>query len=438
MFKRLKSFFVFYENYTSIDDKTKKDMTRFYIASTGGLTASTVAISVYLSGFAIFVGAGDTLSSIISSMSVYSFLPMFLSPLIYERLSRRRSIISLMQLIGYILLCGVVLIPLFARGETAGFILIFITALGIILYGMITAGTNVWSMEIVPPDYRGEYFAKREILDKLLTCVLVFVLGLVLDYFNRGYAGFLIIYGVAFLLAIVQYYQLRRITDVEYRLSDEKTKLSDLITIPIKNKTFRSLTLYIAIFFFIAWLCYSFRNIYMLRYLEISYSLYSVLFSFRMIVQGLVSPLWGKFGIKKGWYAVFIGCLLCFSLEYASWAFATHQSVWVLFLTHAFSGAANSGLVLATLNLRFNSMPALQKSVYEGFYNMVVGLGCILGPFAGNLLRVNLPELTGPMFPGSQIQFVFLISCAVNSLLIVYLLINKRKYNDVAVSPQVK
>ncbi|HBN85452.1 MAG TPA: hypothetical protein DDZ89_16600 [Clostridiales bacterium] len=423
-------FFVFYGNYTNIDEKTKKDMTRFYIANAGGLTASTIAISVYLSGFAIFVGAGDTLSSIVSSMSVYSFLPMFLSPLIFERLTRRRNVISLMQLAGYILLCGLVLIPLFVKGETAGLILLFVTAVGIILYGMVTAGTNVWVMEIVLPQYRGEYFAKREILDKFLTCVVVFVLGFVLDYFHRGYTGFLIIYGVAFLLAMIQYYQLRRITDVEYHLSEEKTKLADLITIPLKNKSFRNLTLYIAIFFFIAWLCYSFRNIYMLRYMEISYLLYSVLFSFRMIVQGVVSPVWGRMGIKKGWYAVFIGCLVCFSLEYISWAFATNKSVWVLFLSHAFSGIANSGLVLATLNLRFNSMPALQKSVYEGFYNMVVGVGCILGPFAGNLLRVNLPVMTGEFFPNSQIQFVFIISFIVNSLLIVYLYLNKSKFGD--------
>ncbi len=430
MFKRIKQFFVFYGNYTNIDEKTKKDMTRFYIANAGGLTASTIAISVYLSGFAIFVGAGDTLSSIVSSMSVYSFLPMFLSPLIFERLTRRRNVISLMQLAGYILLCGLVLIPLFVKGETAGLILLFVTAVGIILYGMVTAGTNVWVMEIVLPQYRGEYFAKREILDKFLTCVVVFVLGFVLDYFHRGYTGFLIIYGVAFLLAMIQYYQLRRITDVEYHLSEEKTKLADLITIPLKNKSFRNLTLYIAIFFFIAWLCYSFRNIYMLRYMEISYLLYSVLFSFRMIVQGVVSPVWGRMGIKKGWYAVFIGCLVCFSLEYISWAFATNKSVWVLFLSHAFSGIANSGLVLATLNLRFNSMPALQKSVYEGFYNMVVGVGCILGPFAGNLLRVNLPVMTGEFFPNSQIQFVFIISFIVNSLLIVYLYLNKSKFGD--------
>lgn len=122
MFKKLRDFFVFYRNYIGIGDKTKEDMTRFYIANTGGLTASTVAVSVYLSGFAIFVGAGDTLSSIISSMNVYSFLPMFLSPLIFERLSRRRSVICLMQIIGYILLCGLVLIPLFAKGAVLSFL----------------------------------------------------------------------------------------------------------------------------------------------------------------------------------------------------------------------------------------------------------------------------------------------------------------------------
>lgn len=43
MFKKLRDFFVFYRNYIGIGDKTKEDMTRFYIANTGGLTASTVA-----------------------------------------------------------------------------------------------------------------------------------------------------------------------------------------------------------------------------------------------------------------------------------------------------------------------------------------------------------------------------------------------------------
>lgn len=428
MFKKIIDFFVFYRNYSNIDERTKKDMTRFYLATAGGITANTVAVSVFLPGFAIFIGAGDTLSSIISSMSVYSFLPMFLSPLIYERLARRRSAITLMQLIGYILLCGVILIPLFVQGETAGIILLFVTAIGIILYGMVTAGTNVWVMEIVRPEYRGDYFSRREILDKLLTCVLVFGLGLLLDYFQKGYTGFLIIYMVSFALAMMQFYHLRRITDVEYELSKERTGISDLIMIPLKDKKYRNLTLYIAVFFFIAWLCYSFRNIYMLKYMEISYVAYSILFSFRMIIQGTASPFWGRMGVKKGWYAVFIGCLGFFSLEYISWSFATHKSPWMLILSHAFSGIANSGLVLSTLNLRFDRMPPLQKSIYEGFYNLVLGIGCIMGPLVGNLLRVNLPMISGDFFPNSQIQIVFMISFVVNNLLIVYLILNKKKF----------
>jgi len=79
-------------------------------------------------------------------------------------------------------------------------------------------------------------------------------------------------------------------------------------------------------------------------------------------------------------------------------------------------------------------MPSMQKSVYEGFYNMFVGLGCILGPLVGNLLRVNMPVFSGDIFPDSQIRLVFIVSFIANSLLILYLYLNKKKYNDIAVS----
>ncbi len=432
MLKKIKSFFVFYQKYSAVNDKTKKDMTRFYLATVGGLTANTVAVAVFLPGFAIYIGANDTLASIISSMSVYSFLPMFLSPLIYEKLVRRRKAMCTMQFTAYLLICGSVIIPLFFLGKVAGLILLAVTAIGMILYGMVTAGTNVWVMEIVDVKYRADYFSRRELLDKLVICVVVFVLGYVLDYFEKGYIGFLIIFITAYFFAIMQFYHMSKITDIKYELSADKTTISDLIKIPFKNKEYRNLTIYIAVFFFFAWLCYSFRNIYMLKYLEVSFVVYSVLYSFRMIIQGMASPFWGKVGQKKGWFVVFVGCLVFFSLEYISWAFVTHNSVWMLILSHIFSGIANSGLVLATLNLRYDRMPKIQKSVYEGFYNLILGIGCILGPFVGNMIRVNMPVITGSFFPNSPIQFMFMISFTVNNLLIVYLIINKNKFNSEA------
>jgi Na+/melibiose symporter-like transporter len=319
-------------------------------------------------------------------------------------------------------------------GQKAGIVLLIVSVIGIILYGMVSAGTNVWAMEIVDIQYRADYFSRRELLDKFLTCISVFALGFILDFFHKGFPGFLIIYVLSFSYALIQFFQLCGITDVEYELSKEKTAFIDLIRIPFRNKEYRNLTVYISIFFFFAWLCYSFRNIYMIKYLNISYVAYSLLYSFRMIVQGVASPFWGKLGQKKGWYIVFVWCLVYFSLEYISWALVTHVSLWMLVVSHAFSGIANSGLVLSTLNLRFDKMPKIQKSVYEGFYNLLLGIGCILGPFVGNLLRVNLPVISGNLFPNSQIQLVFLISFIVNNLLIFYLIINKSKFTKSSLS----
>jgi hypothetical protein len=47
---------------------------------------------------------------------------------------------------------------------------------------------------------------------------------------------------------------------------------------------------------------------------------------------------------------------------------------------------------------------------------------------------VNMPVFSGDIFPDSQIRLVFIVSFIANSLLILYLYLNKKKYNDIAVS----
>lgn len=93
-------------------------------------------------------------------------------------------------------------------------------------------------MEIVDSKIRGRYLAVRHIAAQLIYVFTSIFLGWILDLFQRGFFGFLIIYIFSILFGLFNRHHLKRITDVSFQIDKNKLKIRDLFLLPIKNKMF--------------------------------------------------------------------------------------------------------------------------------------------------------------------------------------------------------
>lgn len=161
------------------------------------------------------------------------------------------------------------------------------------------------------------------------------------------------------------------------------------------------------LFFFFIWIGYSYRNLYMIKYLDLPYTYITILWNLSLFTQIIAVKKWGYFGDKHNWEKVFLYCLLFFCLEVLVFFFITKNTLLLLIPAHIFSGIANSGLFLAMYNIRYKYISKERKSVYEGFYGTIIGFSSIFSPLIANFLRNLLPMINNRFFSIVKSNFYF-------------------------------
>lgn len=177
--------------------------------------------------------------------------------------------------------------------------------------------------------------------------------------------------------------------------------------------------------------------VYMMKYLRLPYQAVTMMSMILSLPQIVLLGIWGKISDKKGHAFVLKSSVWLFAGQLSLFFFASPES-WFLFIPAAFlvGAVANAGFVISVFNRRYELMPAENRIVYDNFYTAVIGLGFILGPMLGGILKglfESSPVLSGLMDFGS-IRLLYPISAAGILLLQAGSLMIQRKQRLAAVS----
>lgn len=121
----------------------KQDLKRFIFQMIGYFAMFQLSGNIYLSGFAIFIGATDTIVTLLASLPIWSNLIQIFSPFFYEKYERRKKLVLLFNLLTISFLNSVILIPLFFTGTVAGYILFIIIVFAFAFNSLLIPGINV-------------------------------------------------------------------------------------------------------------------------------------------------------------------------------------------------------------------------------------------------------------------------------------------------------
>lgn len=399
---------------------------RFFISGICDIIMINIAFRVYLPGFAIFANATDVVISILSSLFICNFMANIFSPYVYSKFKNRNRTIIFIQLMALFFLNMVVIIPLFIKGTAVGYIILAFTFVGMLLYGIFLSGYTIWVMTSIDKEKRATYISIRESTARIVCIIAVIILSIIIDKLGKGYIGFVIIYSVSFIIGIVENIYLRKIMKDSKKIEskeiidNKKLSLKKSIKIAWTNIVYRKICIGYALIFFIAWICYPLRNLYMLKYLGMSYTSYSIILNLWFVLQAIFTIVWTKISHKIGWKKILYILTLFYCAEYLCWVFVTRGSIFMLVPVYIFSGIANSGLPLAMLNGRYEYMPDENKIAYESFYNLLIGTAWLLGLILGNILRNIIPVPKVAFFGGTNIQIMFFISFVAGVIYFIY------------------
>ena len=308
--------------------------------------------------------------------------------------------------------------------------------LGFFLIYMLFAGilNPAWFSvmgDIVPENYRGRYFAKRNLITNAIALTGILILSFSLDWFEiQGiiFLGFILIFFTGFITRIMsvllftkQYYP-----PFYVEASDHIKFIQIIKEIPKTN--FGKFTLFVSLIMLGQWIAGPFYAVYMLTDLRFNYSTFILINMFSSVVSLFFFPVLGKFCDKFGNVRM---------LQIGSVVIPILPLLWILFNTpigillvpQLLNGIGWTAFNLASSNFIYDNIPIKKIGMYIAFYNSILGISILTGGLVGSFLIIYIPSNFMNPF-----HFVFFIS-GITRIIVVIIFLPKIKEVRITTKP---
>ena len=359
---------------------------------------------VYISGFAIYLGASDEIVSYITTIPNICCIFLVIGCIFLEGVKSPKKAVVTMVVISKFFICSIVTIPLFVQSEMRQVVLLAVMIIAYIIQALYGTVLNKWFVSVVPDNIRGRYFSVRQFFALLVNVILPLITGRFMDTVADQYTGFIVLFSLGLLSMVVEVLMYLNIEEPPVEsLEKGKIKIYDVVRIPLKNREFFRYSFVLFVFYLFLYLSASFKSVYMIRYLEMSYTFINFITILPAVMQMFMIRLWGRVSDKYGHKFVMNTSMWFFAAEALFWGLVSKTTM-VLFIPVAciFSAIANSGFAVGAFNRRYEIIPEKGRTLYDGFYSAIVGVALLLAPILGGAVKTMAASNS---FIKSNIQF---------------------------------
>ena len=345
--------------------------------------------SVFLTGFALMLGASNTQIGLLAGIGALSALTQLACPYFAARTNSRRRLCLLTSYPARFLWIPILLIPFLHLGHEASvWLLIILFALSMGFLSFASPAWTTWMAELVPEDARGRFFSRRNLIMGLAGIIATLASGFYKDAVSDAGGvsqalSFAMVFSVGLAFAALGYLALALQPEPPPKPEPPVSPL-ELLRIPLRDAAFRRLAFYFFFWVIAVTIPGPYFAVYMIKNLGLSYGEMNFL---AVVTQagGLASlTAWGYLSDKFGNRPIIVICSALAVTLPLPWLLATpHNAVLVLSLLNTVSGAVWYGLGLAQFNLILGIEAENQRSAYIASVSAVVGLGNFLGPMIG-------------------------------------------------------
>jgi MFS family permease len=371
-------------------------------ACTFNVWASAVGGS-YLTGMAVYLGAGGFALGILGSLGALSTMLQLVSAPFVVGIDWRRNFLALFSALQRF--CGAFagIIALLILPSNPKLALIVFVGLNMLAWAFMAPSTVVWQgymTDLVPAEIRGRYFAKRNAWSTVATMIVVLVYGTMLDHW-KGEAGFWLLYVAAFVGAAMNlgaWFLLPELPPGEIRST---RPFWESIRIPMaKPGPHRTVTLFFAAWAFAQGLAAPFYSVALVQKLHISFGLISVLATIASLTTIVAAQFWGRMQDRIGQHRAISLLALMHVFVPLLYIGGKVGGFWILVAAHMLQGIAGSGMGLANTTINMHLAPLEDRGSYFAFFAA-----------AGGLTGFVTPVLVGPL-TSQYLNVLFVISAA--------------------------
>lgn len=369
--------------------------------------------SVFLTGFALLLGADHFQLGLMGALPFIGQLFQFVGAYLEERIGNRRALTLYGALAGRLIWLILLFLPFLSFLEGVHLTIFLIgLACSYALNGIAGNAWLSWMSDLVPPQRRGSYFGLRNTVATLTAMAATFLAGHILDALHaqgREALGYALIFGIAVLAALGAAVLIAR--QPEPPLSAKRRiDLAELFGAPLRDARFRNFLLAGTGWTFVTGVAIPFFDAYGLSVLRLDFSTLALAAIVTSTVSLAFGPLVGRLQDRYGDRVVLVACVLGTVPLPWGWILSTPTNITPLWLTAIFAGVFWPGLNQGLANALMERAPVNCRGAAMAAYSAMTGLGTLTAGLLGGALATlvaNVQITLGPVtIVGLAVLFV--------------------------------
>lgn len=387
---------------------------------------------VILSGYLLNLGASDFLVALVNNSTNYSSIMSLFSYFIFSKTSNRKRMMLSMNFISRLMLFLIIMVPVVIRHKSLVLgITVSMIIISDIIWAIYRVGWVVWIMDTTPYESMSEYTYLRMLLCRLFMGIAAIAGGVILDYYNKGMAGFEIVFAIAYVLSLTDLIILRRIESVDNSSRQLSDSVSENYFQPVKQKDYRNYLFFIFLFYTIYTMSISFTPVYLIKYLDLGYRFVSAAGFISNFSFILSNRLWAKIERKKGITFVMGLSAAFFAFELLLLGLLKTETSFLYVISCIATGVGLGGFTVTIMTYRYNIIPFGGRIIYEGWFYFFYGMGMLVAPFAGELFTQNIVFVENVSSGLNKFQLLFFFAFILMSLLIFISFVRPKIFKEV-------
>ena len=328
----------------------------------------------------------------------------FAAPALSERMGSRKGFILPMVLMHALMWLPIILIPYLFQTHQVWWLIAFMT-LSTTFDSALNPAWGSMMADLVPAQMRGRFFGGRNRITAFVSGVFTYVAGGILQLLTGNTnLAFTLIFAGAIASRLVSFYFLSQMYEplspaTEKRGHDGMLKIAR----GLFSTNIGMFIIFCALINFTATVAGPFFSPYMLRDLQFSYIVYTIINSVASLATIASMTWWGKRMDRAG--SIKVLKITSFFVPFVPLGWALSHNFWWLIGMQVFSGFAWAGFQLSSSVFIFDAAPPQDRTRYIALYNSLIFLGVTVGSLTGGIVAPLLPP-----FMGSYFLSIFIVS----------------------------
>lgn len=348
----------------------------------------------FLAAFALAIGASNYEVGMLTTIALLSQLMQLPGLFLLRWLPRRRAITTILATLSRFCWLFIAFIPFLFKGRGMSFMIQWFL-ISAVVGSACGPAWNSLLREIVPSTQIGRIFAKRMALGSVLTLLLTLVGGYFVDTWksispDSMLYSYSILFVLGLLLGLVSSAALARVPDPTMRNAAQTPMMETLVT-PLKDRNFRQLIVFSALWNFALNISGPFFIIYMLDSIKISMTMVTLLTVVGQLSNLAFLRMWGTFTDRYSSKPVLVVSGTMYLVTILAWSFTTMPDTYfltipLLFVINIVGGCACAGINLASTGIALKLSPNDKAAAYMTVLGLIGAAAGSLAPLVGGLL----------------------------------------------------